>query len=139
MNSTPNKVLPVPVSPCTTITFPLGMPPCRISSSPRIPVFTTASPLILVHLLSPHLNLDRNNLSQVQTQPLTRILAARRLPQVFDKHQTPGAFLYDLQQFLQGRTSGIVRHGGGQMINARSMRVTRSIYQPIRCQRVERS
>src|ERR1700721_3218269 len=51
MNSKPSRVFPLPVTPCTRITFALGIPPNRTASRPRMPVLIK-SPLGITSSLS---------------------------------------------------------------------------------------
>src|ERR1035438_6404802 len=50
MNSKPISVLPLPVTPCTAITFVLGIPPIKIESNPAMPVFTKSRSGIMICL-----------------------------------------------------------------------------------------
>src|ERR1700722_6785640 len=55
MNSRPSRVFPLPVTPCSKMTFPLGMPPIMISSSPVMPVWIKLLSVIMRRPFRAHL------------------------------------------------------------------------------------
>src|ERR1700689_3762504 len=98
MNSTPRRVLPLPVVPSTRIKLVRGIPPPRIPSRPATPIFTTSWVICRPFQLS--------KMKTALALPSQVRLEVLQVPQ---QKQPPRSILSQIQQFPQAGPAGGLR------------------------------